>query len=107
MKKTIFNLIGDKIQSVRINSDYIQLITESAIININNPITIYALDGGSEKGFKDIIRKEITNIEYNSKFFILLELEKIGFKISLLDEDYTGPEAGSLNYFSGEIIIFE
>ncbi len=51
--------------------------------------------------------KKIVNIEYKPKAFLKIELDdKTFIEITLSEEDYTGPEAISLNYNTGEVIVF-
>ncbi len=81
-------LVGLIIKKVEVIQDYFQLIfADSMILNIYNR---YQYDGGSVLALEG--KKLVSVIETNNK--IVLDFEDSGkLTVSLLDEDYNGPEA--------------
>ena len=108
MSKSIFDLVGTTIQKVEKVEDYFQLIMDTEIMNIFNPVTCYSSNEINKTDLSNAIKKKVVNIEYEARAFLKIKLEDETFiEISLLEEDYTGPEAISLYYGSGEVIVFE
>ena len=108
MSKSIFNLVGTTIQKIDKVEDYFQLIMDTEIMNIFNPVTCYSSNDINKIELSNAIKKKIVNIEYETRMFIKIKLEDETYiEISLLEEDYTGPEAINLYYGSGEMIVFD
>lgn len=108
MSKTIYDLVSATIQKAEKVEDYFQLVMDSQVMNIFNPVICYSSDETNKIELSSAIKKKIVNIEYEARAFLKIQLEDETFiEVSLLEEDYTGPEAISLHYDSGEVIVFE
>lgn len=108
MSKSIFNLVGTTIQKVDRVEDYFQLIMDTEIMNIFNPVTSYTSNDINNIELINAIKKKIVNIEYETRMFLKIKLEDDTYiEISFLEEDYTGPEAINVYFGSGEVIVFE
>ena len=111
MQKTIQDIVGAKIQSFRDVYDYWQIITDKGTINIYNPFKYHTLQGHHfeiKEVKEDLVNAIVTNVAFMTRKYLQLELnhEKI-LETSLAEEAYTGPEAISIQYNTGEIIVFE
>ena len=108
MSKTVYDLVNATIKKVERVEDYFQLVMDSQVMNIFNPVTCYSSNKTNKVELSSAIKKKIVYIEYEERSFLKIHLEDQTFiKVSLLEEDYTGPEAISVHYDSGEVIVFE
>jgi hypothetical protein len=108
MSKSIFDLVGTTIQKVEKIQDYFQLSMDSEIMNIFNPVSCYSSNETTKIQVCHAIKKRVINIEYEARVYLKIILEdEVLVEISLLPDDYTGPEAISLYFGSGEVIVFE
>lgn len=112
MKKIIQDLVGSKTKSFKGVFDYWQLVTDIGIINIYNPFNCFFSKGYDTKlkevNRKDLLNTVIVNIDFQTKEYFNFILENnIKLEVSLLDDDYTGPEAISIHYNTGELIVIE
>ena len=104
------DIIGAKILSLDEIYDYWQIVTDKGTINIYNP-SKYFISKENYLGINevdDIVNAIVKNILYESMNYFKIELNNGRiFETSLLKGDYTGPEAISIHYKTGEIIVFE
>ena len=112
MEKTVQDMVGAKIQSFEEVCDYWQIVTDKGTINIYNP-SKYCTPQGNHLEMKDVKEEDlinaiVTNVTFEPAKYLKFELnhEKI-LKTSLEEEAYTGPEAVSIHYNTGETIVFE
>jgi hypothetical protein len=113
MGKTIQDMVGAKIQTFKKVFDYWQIVSDKGIINIYNPSKYFALPQENyfemkEVKERDLVNAIITNVIFETGKYLKLELnyEKV-IETSLIEGDYMGPEAISISYNTGEIIVFE
>ncbi len=95
----------NKIEKVE---DYYQIYIETAVINVYNPMEIYDLNENVilKKEWHKINKRRILKIYYNESSFMKIELDNQNIIfISLLDDDYSSPEAIEVNFNSGKIIV--
>ncbi len=95
----------NKIEKVE---DYYQIYIETAIINVYNPMKIYDFNESVilKKEWHKITERRISKIYYEESSFMEIELDnKNIIFISLLDDDYSSPEAIVFNFNSGKIIV--
>lgn len=109
---TLEILIGTKIKNFIKVYDYNQIITEKGIINIYNPLEYYIINRNqfvlSNIHELNLINTTITNIKFKTKKHLIFEINyKIILKVSLASEDYISPEAISIHFNTGEVLIFE
>lgn len=109
MAKTINDIVGSTIQDFVVIHDYTQIIMNKVIINIYSPLKYYTKNEGqmtlmNVQG-KDLINTTVTTVDFKAEEYFRIELDhKKTLEISLLAEDYNGPEAISIHYKTGEII---
>lgn len=112
MGKTINDIIGAKINSIVEVYDYWQVITNKGTINIYNP-SKYITPQGNEFKLKEVEKQDlvssiVTNVEFDAEKYLKIEMDHMKtIEISLLVEDYCGPEAISVHFSTGEILVFE
>ena len=112
MRKTKIDIVGAMIQSIDQVYDYKQIVTDKGTISIYNPLKCYSTTG-NEIELSEILERElentvVTKIEFETEKYLRLELDyEIILEISLVRDDYYGPEAIIIDYKTGEIIVFE
>lgn len=112
MGKIVEDIIGAKVQRFEGIYDYWHIITDKGIINIYNPSKYYTTQEKyleiKDVKEEDLINAIVTNITFKTTRYLKFELNnKNILKTSLKEEDYTGPEAVSVHYNTGDVIVFE
>jgi hypothetical protein len=110
MAKTINDLINAKIIGIQHIYDYWQIITDISGINAYNPVKYCThSDGCIELGslqLDNILDHTIVAVEYKELQYLHLKLDnRNSIAISLKDADYSGPEALSIHFSTGEIMV--
>jgi hypothetical protein len=108
MPKTINDLVGAIVLNIIEVHDYIQIVTNKFGINIYNPFKLYIKDDENSVKIqkRDLINTIITSIEFRSEEYFCIEMDnKKILETSLLEKDYSGPEAFDIHFISGEIIV--
>jgi hypothetical protein len=108
-EKALCDMINAKITGVSFTHDYFQIVTNKYILSVYNPIkykTIsnvysdlhdFCLSHIVSRSIIEVIPKETeVCFELDNKCFIT---------VSLADEDFRGPEAASVCFTSGEIMV--
>ena len=94
-------IVGDKLSSVAVVMDYLQLRFDGAGITAFTPVTVAS---GTERivapdaGFRDLLCAQIGKVVAGIRFVegeaLVLDLDDgSSLSVSLRDEDYRGPEA--------------
>ena len=112
MRNITQKLIGSKIQRFVQVYDYWQLITDKGSINIYNPFKFYYCNGNridqTREKMENLLDEVIINVFFETKVYIRFVLNnKVEIYVSLLDDDYTGPEAVSIRFNTGELFVIE
>jgi len=111
MEKTIQDIVGAEIKSVEEVFDYWQIVTDKGTINMYNPYKFFIPEGNNSEMMEakaaNLKNAIVTKVIFEKDQHLKLELnhQKV-LVISLAEQDYTGPEAISIHYSTGEIIIF-
>lgn len=85
------------IQHIRQIEDYLQIETDLACISIYNPV---------RRMPQSCISRQITDISIDDDRSLLFHLENgAEIAVSLLPEEFTGPEACSIAYADGTYVI--
>ena len=111
-KKSIEDLIGNKIIRFKKVHDYWQLFTDKATLNIYTNYKLTTIKNATDQNHKAIISDPkfegatITKAYITDQHFCLELDKKDIFEISILEKDYVGPEAVELIFESGTIIVF-
>ncbi|MHB9010441.1 MAG: hypothetical protein ACYC3E_00410 [Carboxydocellales bacterium] len=112
MSSTIKDLVNAKISSVEKVYDYWQVCTDKGMINIYNPVKFVRAKNESidleESCIQELVNHSIVNLTFKTLEHIRFELdnEKV-LTVSLAEDDYTGPEAVSVHFISGEVMVLE
>ncbi|WP_010250407.1 hypothetical protein [Acetivibrio cellulolyticus] len=112
MEKTFENGLVSQIISFELIDDYWQLKTDEYVANIYNPLKITDMSGKNLElnhcVMAEIKNCMITSVNYQAGTSIDYVLD-VGKKliVSLKDNDYTGPEALTIYFKTGEIITVE
>jgi hypothetical protein len=111
MGKMINDMIGAKIQRLIDSGDYWQVITDNSTINVFNPAKYYISQGNcfemNEVHDELLLNAVITDIEFETeKYLRIIINDKARLEISLNSDDYNGPEAISIYYNTGDIVVF-
>jgi len=101
---------GSRIQSIVRQDDYWQINTNEFTLNIFNPFMCVCyntqLVSVNEENKDFYVNQIVTNVIFEDGKSLLLELgSKLKLYVSLTEDDYTTPEALSLHYETGEIIV--
>ena len=109
MRNELTKLENLTITEIKRVHDYWQIYTDKGGININNPIVYIKFNKRYELTnsiIDAIIGKKIVRVKVKEFKFISLVMENKGeLIISLLDDDYSCPEAMEIYLNSGEIIV--
>lgn len=101
-------LIGEQLSSVEFVQDYFQLRFGGPTITVLNPTTVSSgqhLARSWDENFRNLlcgqIAKQISRASFADHVALTIEFEDgAHIAVSLLDNDYTGPEALNLSGFS-------
>lgn len=102
-------MLGSRIEKVEEVYDYWQWVTDKGSINIYNPFEFSSK--GNRIRNKEVITKDsfnevIINVDFVANLYVTFVFSNdIKLKVSLLDEDYTAPEAISIHFKTGELIV--
>lgn len=101
MEKILVSRLPLTVCNIVKQHDYYQLVADGVIINVFNPIHLIA-------PIQSLIDHQITDIliSENEKLIFLFE-NGISMKVSLLCDDYTGPEACSIIFADGNCVVIE
>ncbi|MBT3319134.1 MAG: hypothetical protein HN389_05100 [Clostridia bacterium] len=109
MRNTLRNLIGAEIKKIVKTHDYWQIELDIGGVNCYNPL-YHCVKNNShlfEADFcSEYIGKKIVKIVYKDKKHLTMKFgRKRKLVISLLDQDWAGPEAFSVHMISGATIV--
>lgn len=109
MDNVLKGLINSKIIGIQQIYDYWQVTTNKGGINIYNPVKYYTVNNecyGLESRSDDISNHIIIEVAFEESKYLSFELDsKNSIKVSLDDNDYSGPEAFEIWLDTGEIIV--
>lgn len=81
--------------------DYSQVVTDNAIINIFNPIC-------SSVPIQSLVHHQIVNIFIVENIKMVFLFENGAFMyVSLICDDYTGPEACTITFSDGKCVVID
>ena len=104
LKQAMSEIIGRRLSSVTFVQDYVQFDFDGAVLTA---YTLPTVNIGSqflrwgEAGYRDAlceqISRNIREVEVNEQRVVLLFERDVAISVSLLDKNYTGPEALTLS----------
>ena len=111
MSKKVNDLVGAAITSFIEIHDYKQMVTDGGIINFYNPMSCCSLQGDTIDFMKipeSLSNPVITKIVVKKNEYLRLEINsEVIIDVSLKDDDYTCPEAASIYFETGEIMVIQ
>ena len=109
MDNVLKGLINAQIIGIQQIHDYWQVMTDKGGINIYNPVNYYTVNNDCynlELLSDGIINQIIIDVAFWELKYLSFELDnKNSIKVSLVDNDYSGPEAFEIWLDTGEIIV--
>lgn len=108
MMEEILQLKNKYINKIEKVEDYYQIYIETSIINVYNPMEIYDFNENEilKRDWHKINGKRISKIYFKESSFMKIELENRNIIfVSLLDNDYSSPEALVFHFNSGKTIV--
>ena len=109
MKKSINDIVGSEILEYEKIWDYVQIITDKGTINLYNPVNFYLKNGEAieiKEALSNILNCVITNlIILPNKYFGIEISNNVVIRVSLEDNDYSGPEAACINFENGGTVV--
>lgn len=112
MSNVIKGLINAKILGIEKVYDYWQVCTDKGMINIYNPVKFVSQQNESrdldETCIEELVKHNIINLVFKTLECIRFEVDdKKVIIVSLAEIDYIGPEAVSIHFNSGEVVVLE
>ena len=112
MNKSLKDMVGGDITNIISVEGYWQLKTNKFLVTIYNPLKYLTIKNElldiNMTDTEMFINSVITKVVYKERSQLILELENNRkLYILLRDNDYVGPEALSILYNSGEIIVVQ
>ena len=112
MPKSLHDLINGRITGIQRTHDYWSITTDECGINIYNPVKC-CLRFNEYRELQhmlidDIIGHVIVDVDYEESHHLNFKLDNnCIIMISLVSEEYIGPEAASMHFSSGETLVVQ